>query len=55
MTTTANAENLQQYKSRFPPRVEQVLAFARTLACLEKLRISLQISNEFHNDVLRFR
>ena len=28
MTTTTNAENLQQYKSRFSLIVEQILAFA---------------------------
>ena len=27
MTTTTNAENLRQYKSRFPLIVEQILAF----------------------------
>ena len=46
MTTTKNAENLQQYKSTFSLIVEQIWA----LNWLEKLRIFLQITSEFHND-----
>ena len=45
MTTTTNAENLRQYKSRFSLIIEQILAFPS----------SLQISNELHNDALDYR
>ena len=55
MTTTTNAENLQQYKSRFSLTVEQILGSLRVVTGLEKSRIYLQISNELHNDVLGYR
>ena len=48
MATTTNAENVRQYKNRFSLNVEQI-------TCLKKLRIYLQIANELHNDVLRYR
>ena len=48
MATTTNAENVRQYKNRFSLNVEQI-------TCLKKLRINLQIANELHNDVLRYR
>ena len=43
MTTTVNAENLRQYKRRFPLIKEQILAFRSRTNWLEKLRICLQI------------
>ena len=48
MTMATNAKNLWQYKSRFSLIIEQILA-------IEKLRICLQISNLFHNNVLYYR
>ena len=55
MTTTTNAENLLQYRSKFSLIVEQMLTLLRALTLLEKLRICLQMSNELHNDVLHYR
>ena len=55
MTTITNAENLRQYKSRFSLIVEQIWLSLGSLNWLEKLRIYLQISNELHNDILRYR
>ena len=55
MTTTTNAENLLQYKSKFSLIVEQMLTLLRALTWLEKLRICLQMSNELHNDDLHYR
>ena len=55
MTTITNAENLRQYKSRFSLIVEQIWLSLGALNWLEKLRIYLQISNELHNDILRYR
>ena len=45
MTTTLNAENLRQYKSRFPLFVELILSF-EALTWLEKWKIYLQISKK---------
>ena len=54
MTTITNAEQLRQYKSRFPVIVEQILAFASSTN-LEKLRVCLQMSNDLYDDVLRYK
>ena len=53
MTTTTNAENLRQYKSKFSLIVEQILVFALSTN-LGKLRICLRISNEWYNNVLHY-
>ena len=57
MTTTTNAENLQQYKNSFSfiVQISRYWLSLRALNCLEKLRFFLQILNEFHNDVPRYR
>ena len=38
MTTTTNAENLRQYKSRFPLIVEQILAFTSSTDLVEEIK-----------------
>ena len=38
MTTTTNAENLRQYKSRFSLIVEQILAFPSTTYLVRKVK-----------------
>ena len=38
MTTTTNAENLQQYKSRFSLIVEQILAFPSRTYFFKKVK-----------------
>ena len=43
MTTSANAENLRQYKSRFSLIVEQILAFASST------RLVREVKNLFPN------
>ena len=52
MTTTRNAENLSQEKSRYSLIVERMLALALSTKLVEKIRICLKISNELHNAVL---
>ena len=38
MTTTTNAENLRQYKRRFPMIVEQILAFPLSTNLVRKVK-----------------
>ena len=38
MTTTTNAENLRQYKSRFSLIVEQILAFASSTNLITEVK-----------------
>ena len=38
MTTATNAENLRQYKSRFPFIVEQILAFASSTNLVREVK-----------------
>ena len=38
MTTATNAENLRQYKSRFPLIVEQILAFTSSTDLVEEIK-----------------
>ena len=55
MTTITNAENFRQYKSRFSLIVEQILAFTLSTNLDKEVKISLEISNELHNNALRYR
>ena len=54
MTMTTNAENLQQYKSRFSLIVEQILAFISSTNLAREIKNLSPISNELHNDVLHY-
>ena len=38
MTTVANAENLRQYKSRFPFIVEQILSFSSSTNLVREVK-----------------
>ena len=54
MTATTNAENLQQYKSRFSVIAELILPFDSHPKIVREVKICLQIPNKLRPNVLRF-
>ena len=54
MTTTANAENLRQYKSIFSSIVEHILSFTFGANLIKKDKNLLPNFKQLHDDVLRY-
>ena len=51
MTSTTNAENLKQYKSKFSLTIEQILAFASSINFVREVKNS---PPNLYNDVLHY-
>ena len=51
MAATTSAENLRQYKIRFPLIAEQILTFISHPNMVRQVKVCLQISTKLHDGV----